>query len=526
MEALQVVARRSSRRGVHHRPVLAAAPRGSYQSDVGPNDRSGVEQAPGGQAQDPVAGVPAAQDGASDVDLAATGRVLASVEALGELDLAALDDRQLDAYLARLRRPLAALEAARSRALAEVERRARTTQGPERGSAAVLETRRRVAKDQRMTPSEAKRSAEAGTHAAANPETGDAFDAGDIGPSHVRLIGDALRKLPAGRREEAERVLLELARTSDPIAFGRQVRQYLATHAPEELHRQEHGKHRERRFRMTDTDDGGVAFSGLAYGTAAELARTALGAFRRPDTPDEHRTPEQRSADAFEQLCDAALRLGDAPTIHGERPHIMLIVEESELTREVGTARFAGSGQPITLTEAGTLLTDCVISRLVRAADGTPIEVTENVRTVPAGLWRALVVRDAGCRWPGCDAPAAWCDVAHGEDPYRAEGKLSPANAVLLCRRHHRRFDKGPWRVDIDGEKVTFHRIEQPYVHPLDRAAAQPRPTTGRTPPSGTAATRPHPPPNDLDTHAGPPPPPTAASDQAPHTEQLRLDDP
>lgn len=123
----------------------------------------------------------------------------------------------------------------------------------------------------------------------------------------MRLLGAALERLPAEQRAEAEQTLLDLARSCDPVTFGRRVRRYLAEHAPRELHRQEQDQHRGRRFSMADTPDGWVAFSGLAYGTAAELAREAIKAFRRPDTPDEHRTPDQRSADAFEQLCAAAL---------------------------------------------------------------------------------------------------------------------------------------------------------------------------------------------------------------------------
>ncbi len=338
-----------------------------------------------------------------------------------------------------------------------------------------------------MTPSEAKRTAEAGKHAGRLPETGRAFDGGDIGPTHVRLIGEALEQLPTDLRADAERELLELAGNLDAIAFGRAVRDLLARKAPVAAHRKERRRDLARRFRMTDTADGGVAFSGLAFGAAAELARTALQAFRRPDTPDEHRTPDQRGADAFEQLCAAALRLGEAPTIHGERPQVIVIVEEAELGAAGGVAHFAGSGQPVTLAEVGSLLTDCSVSRLVRSADSTPIEVSRDVRTVPAGLWRALIVRDGGCRWEGCDAPASWCDVAHGQQAYHAGGRLSPANAVLLCRRHHRRFDHGAWRLEIVGDQVTFHRETVPYVHTLDREAsvdaAQAR--AGPEPPAG-----------------------------------------
>ena len=409
------------------------------------------------------------------------------VAAIGSVDLTGLSDRHLDVHLQRLRRPIASLEAARARALAEVERRASTTDDTARRNAEVLETRRRAAKGQRMTPSEAKQTAEAGRHADRLPETGRAFDGGDIGPAHVRLIGEALDKLPVELRADAELELLELGRSADAIAFGRAVRDLLARKAPVAAHQEERRRDRDRRFRMTDTADGGVAFSGLAFGTAAEVARTALQAFRRPDTPDEHRTPDQRGADAFEQLCAAALRLGEAPTIHGERPQVMVIVEEEQLGAEAGVAHFAGSGQPVTLAEVGSLLTDCSVSRLVRSADSTPIEVSRNVRTVPAGLWRALVVRDGGCRWEGCDAPASWCDVAHGQEAFRDDGRLSPANAVLLCRRHHRRFDHGPWRLEIAGDQVTFHREVVPFVHPLDRSPpdGEDRERAGPGPPVG-----------------------------------------
>ena len=482
MGATAVAARCSSWAIARRGQTLAASPRGNYQpsaADRGVQGRDGTKRAavPGPRSPESASISEAASadpTDAADGAVVAVERLVAGVEEVGALDLSALSDLQLEAHLSRLRRPLAALEAARARAMAEVERRVRRGADPGRVTGQLLESRRRAAKDQRMSPSEAKRAAEAGSHAAANPATGQAFSAGDVGPAQVRLLGDALERLPAERRAEAEKVLLEAARILDPVAFGRKVRRYLAEHAPAQLHRQEQGNHRHRRFRMADTEDGGVAFSGLAYGAAAELARTALDAFRRPDTPDEHRTPEQRSADAFEQLCDAALRLGEAPTVHGERPQVILVVEASELERGRGAARFAGSGQPVTLAEAGTLLTDCEVSRVVRDADGTPIEVTKNVRTVPIGLWRALVVRDGGCRWEGCDAPASWCDVAHGQAPFRAEGRLSPANAMLLCRRHHRRFDKGPWRVEITGDQVTFHREEQEYIHPLDRAHGPP----------------------------------------------------
>lgn len=122
------------------------------------------------------------------------------------------------------------------------------------------------------------------------------------------------------------------------------------------------------------------------------------------------------------------------------------------------------------------------------------------MRTVPTGLWHALLLRDGGCRWPGCDAPAAWCDVAHGHTAYTDGGLLSPQNAALLCRSHHRRFDLGPWVIHVKGDEVTFLRpvsgaragpITMQQVSLLDAGPAPPaqQPSAdGRQPPPAAAS--------------------------------------
>jgi hypothetical protein len=111
---------------------------------------------------------------------------------------------------------------------------------------------------------------------------------------------------------------------------------------------------------------------------------------------------------------------------------------------------------------------------------------------VPAGLWAALIARDRGCAWPGCDAPPAWCQAAHGNTPYRHDGKLKLSDAALLCLQHHRRFDHDGWELHIEGPTVTFHpthRTDQtdPTGH-LTTSATTTRPATIAEP---TATIRP-----------------------------------
>lgn len=394
-------------------------------------------------------------------------RLMTMAEETAELDLDVFTDDQLERCLDGLRRPLAILEATRSRLLASLEVRAtRRVQPGGNARGAKDEQRRRSAERHRLSRSRAKREAEAGHAADLHRATGAAFSQGDIGPEHVGLIAELLAILPAGRRDEAEARLLVLAREYDPVSFGRRGRALLQELAPQGTAENERRQESRRQLRMADTPDGGLALSGRLHGTSAELARVAIDAFRRFDAPDEPRTVEQRNADAFLQLCEVALKAEQAPTKHGARPHVVVLVRAEDLDGGAGAARFGHSGQPVNLAQARRLFSDSIVSRLVLAADGTPIEASAGVRTVPAGLFRALVARDGGCTWQGCAAPPSWCEVAHGNVPFRENQPLRLGDAALLCRRHHRRFDLGNHRMVIEGGDVHYLRLDA-AGHPL-----------------------------------------------------------
>jgi hypothetical protein len=81
------------------------------------------------------------------------------------------------------------------------------------------------------------------------------------------------------------------------------------------------------------------------------------------------------------------------------------------------------------------LLCDCVIHRVLRAGD-TILNYGLEVYTVPKDLFRAVAVRDGGCRFPGCDRKVSWCD-AHHIHYWRYLGPTDLENLVLLCNRHH-----------------------------------------------------------------------------------------
>ena len=387
--------------------------------------------------------------------------VEAAVGALAEMGLEGTSEPELRGLLGRLQRVMGQVGAIRTRVVGELERRAVAAAGPGGASGAKFDARRRLRDELRLTASEVKRVSDTGRGLVRAPRTEAAFVRGELTDGQAGVITDALGgldHLPDDRRGQVESELVGLARQLDAVALGRHARRLVAEADLEQAERAARHRRLRRSGRVAQTADGGVAFSGVLYGVAGERLMTAVEAFRRPDDPDgERRSPEQRTADAFDQIFDVALRSGEASARHGVRPHVLVTVPWSQLAQAAGVAELAFTG-PVTIGEIRPLLDDCSFSRLVLGPDSVPVEVSRHVRTVPQGLFRAVLTRDGGCTWPGCDAPPGWCDVAHGNLPFRHGGKLTLQNCALLCRRHHRRFDAGGWQMTINGVRVSYER--------------------------------------------------------------------
>ncbi|HUB38797.1 MAG TPA: HNH endonuclease signature motif containing protein, partial [Streptosporangiaceae bacterium] len=65
-----------------------------------------------------------------------------------------------------------------------------------------------------------------------------------------------------------------------------------------------------------------------------------------------------------------------------------------------------------------------------------PLDIAATFDTIPVHLRRAVRKRDKHCRFPGCDLPAAGCEVHHIL-PRKDGGRHALSNMALLCRFHH-----------------------------------------------------------------------------------------
>jgi len=224
---------------------------------------------------------------------------------------------------------------------------------------------------------------------------------------------------------------------------------------------------------ISPTFDGRTVISGELTDLAAETVMTAIHAYTDPPDVEDFRTVAQRQAAALVRVCDVALGHVDDPDVRRARRSVTVVVDwrtlvDGALGRVDG--EFTG---PLHRADVERLLCDSPISRVVTGPGSVPLELGRARRAVPPSLRRALVVRDHGCRWPGCNRPSAWCD-GHHVVPWTEGGRTDLDNCILLCDRHHTTSHLPGWQVSFDGLRLTVVRPNGAEMHGGDEPRGSP----------------------------------------------------
>jgi hypothetical protein len=149
------------------------------------------------------------------------------------------------------------------------------------------------------------------------------------------------------------------------------------------------------------------------------------------------------------ELARQQLDGGRLPAVGGQRPHLTLTAELASLSGDSGEPGVLEGGQPLGLAAVRRIACDAALSTVLLGSAGEPLGAGRTRRLVSGALRRALVARDGGCRFPGCDRPPAWTDAHHLEH-WADGGETALSNTVLLCRPHHRRVHEEGWRLVAD----------------------------------------------------------------------------
>jgi hypothetical protein len=329
--------------------------------------------------------------------------------------------------------------------------------------------------------------------------TGHAVIEGAISPTHAGVLAAGTHDLPTQVTAEAEPVLLEAARRLDPPRLRRVLGHLRQVADPDREQDRVERRHQQRGVWLTPTWEGMVALSGLLEPEAGQTLIAALEPLARPTNAEDTRGGGQRTADALTELARRQLEAGRLPQSGGVRPQLLVTVDLDSLLGRPGAAGgdLGGFG-PLDPEGCRRLACDGALTRVVVSrqppdqhrpkpddgpssptprvaeepsglaglagrlqaamvllppvlggAPSQPLDVGRATRVIQPAQRAALIIRDRGCVFPGCDRPPPWCE-AHHLVHWLEGGPTDLPNLALLCRAHHRAIHEGGWRLTRD----------------------------------------------------------------------------
>ena len=404
----------------------------------------------------------------------------AALAELARLDPAALDAAALMDQIGDLATFISQAQGQLSRLTATLDATGGTAEAGHKSASAFLRTRCGLA------PGRAAAVVATARGLAGLEATAKAVDAGSISFDQAQIIVQTTAGLDEDVAGVAEQALLDHAPGLDTAWFRRFAEEVAYRADPDAAEEREQRRWDKRHLSFGLTLDATGMLSGTCGDAVSyEIVRTAAEAFSPPGGQGDGRTAAQRRMDGLVAACKAALDAGRAPERHGAAPHITVLVKDETLAQaaragqdpspghpagaasgpgqsgavqsgqDTGTPGRSRTGAPPGLitgpppgqTGHGTFLTARQVLALccgaqvgaIRWRDGLPLGVGRTARTEPPGLRRALEARDRRCRWPGCEALAAWA-TAHHIRPWSKGGATTLADLALFCHLHHHHF--------------------------------------------------------------------------------------
>lgn len=257
--------------------------------------------------------------------------------------------------------------------------------------------------------------------------TSEALADGVINVEQAEVIARAVANLAGHVDPEiavsAERRLISDAAVFEPQSLAKLATRILDHVAPEiaeehlrqHLERAEQRAEMERFFALTPDGTGKVRLSGCLPTEAAAIVNAALDPLCAPRVDADlldPRTPGQRRADALVDVCRLALASGELPDNGGDRPQLTVTMPLGNLVNRIG-AGMLDDGQSLSPETVRRIACDAAIIPAVLGGQGQLLDLGRERRLFTGPIRRALVLRDGGCAFPGCDRPARWSDGHH-----------------------------------------------------------------------------------------------------------------
>jgi hypothetical protein len=120
------------------------------------------------------------------------------------------------------------------------------------------------------------------------------------------------------------------------------------------------------------------------------------------------------------------------------------------------------------LTESAALRTrlcDAAISGLEFDKHGVPLRLGRSQRLASSAQRKAVLARDGGCVFPGCDRTVEWCDIHHVRS-WKDGGPTDAENLAALCRYHHGVTHRSGWSMRVTpNQRFAWTRPDGPDLY-------------------------------------------------------------
>ena len=319
------------------------------------------------------------------------------------------------------------------------------------------------------------------------PRFAEAAMAGHIGVAQMHdLAATVANPRVQHALDEAEELLVHLARTLHHDSFVTALRRWESLADPDGTHRSHDDVHRRRRAHLSLVGNQFVldAACGVAQGAMfrevfehfqqaewrAEWDRgaTAHGAAMHAGLME--RTTAQRNLDALIAMCRAAA----GSDSEGGEVVVNILVDQATFEHHQSKA-LGGNPDPLDpltvgerrsetsrgelLDPADIIVAACIghVRRVVLDGAGVVLDFGQRRRLFTGPLREAVLLTEARCLWPGCSRPASQCEGDHLL-PFANAGPTNVANGGPTCGHHNRWKNQGyrTWR-DAQG-RWHIHR--------------------------------------------------------------------
>ena len=192
------------------------------------------------------------------------------------------------------------------------------------------------------------------------------------------------------------------------------------------------------------------------------------------------RAHHTRIADAFVELCQAY----NTGTVTGgrERPKVMMTVPfETVVERNAARGTIIGVDATVSGETVRKMCCDAELNRVVTRGASTILDYGTTTRLASDAQFYAMVARDGGCRWPGCERPPGWTQAHHIDEVFLDDGPTDLNKMCLTCSTHHDHLHHHDWKYVGTADDLWLQKPDGTLIPAPPHGPAFTQPTTTPT---------------------------------------------